>query len=213
MNDKQRLRGRHARLDRAAEGPAGQGRRRPRSLGQPALRLRQGRRTGHGQPQPVARAEAQHRGGPVQGGRRHLPDPRLRHGQHDAGRRRHRLDRDRHAAHRGDRPRRDEAGHGNVEQHQAGGRGDLHAQPCRSLRRRARRGRRGRRALGQGQGHRARRLHGQRGGRERARRQRHVAPRQLHVWRLAAGQRQGLGGHRPRHGAEHRRARAGAADR
>ena len=92
-----------------------------------------------------------------------------------------------------------------AEEQQAGGRGDLHAQPRRPLRRRARRRRRGRRALGQGQDDRARRLHGQRRRRERARRQRDDAPRQLHVRRLAAGRRQGLGRHRPGAGAEQRR--------
>ena len=83
----------------------------------------------------------------------------------------HRLDRDRHDAHRAGVARGLEAGDGHAEEQQAGGGGDLHPQPCRPLRRRARRRRRGRRALGQGEDHRARRLHGVRDRRERARRQ------------------------------------------
>ena len=115
-----------------------------------ALRLPEGRRAGHGQPQPVAAAAAERGAGAVQGDRRRLPDPRLRHRQHDAGRGRHRLDRDRHPADAPTWRGRAEAGDGHAEEQQAGGRGDLHAQPRRPLRRRARRGRRGRRALGQG---------------------------------------------------------------
>ena len=56
-----------------------------------------------------------------------------------------------------DRAGRAGARDGQAGQQQAGGRGDLHPQPCRPLRRRARRRRRGRRARRQGQGHRARR--------------------------------------------------------
>jgi hypothetical protein len=76
---------------------------------------------------------------------------------------------------------------------QAGGGPRVLAQPRRPLRRRARDRRRGRCARGQGQGHRAGRLPGGRGGRERARGQRHEPALELHVRQPAAGRSEGAG--------------------
>ena len=179
---------RHSGLRRGAEGlhrRAGvlEGRRSggQRRLGPAPVRLLP---VGHRLPERPSLAAAhlapEHEGRPVRSDPGLLPGARLRPRERHLRRGRDWLDRVRPADGTGARSRGEEA-RGRAPRREARGGRRLLPLPRRSLGRRARPRRRGRRAGRQGHDHRAARLHGPRGVRERLRRQRDEPPRAVPV--------------------------------